>query len=521
MAGSRLTNLKYDIPAGIVVFFVAVPLCLGIALASGAPLFSGIVAGIVGGIVVGIASGSAVGVSGPAAGLSAVIIGILATFNNSWEAFLLSLVIAGILQIIAGYLGGGIIAYYFPSSVIKGMLVGIGIIIILKQIPFALGLDEDTKGVMVIENVNHIFTPLYHITQSMKLGPLLITLVSLIVLIVWEQWLSHKHKIFQLIQGPIVVVFLGVIIAKCAQNGLLFFTLAKDELVNIPVSYSMSEFVKQFYFPDFSLISHIEIYKSAIVIALIASLETLLCVEATDKLDPKKRITPTDRELKAQGLGNIICGLIGGLPITQVIVRSSANITFGAQTKFAAIFHGILLLICVAAIPTFLNMIPLSTLAAILFIVGYKLAKPSMFKNMHRLGWQQFLPFIATVLGVVIEDLLVGISIGMAIAIFVILHYNYNNSHEMFQYEVDAQKQIHLSFAEVVSFLNKGSIINEIRKIPKNSAVIFDFSRTKIVDNDVLEAIQDFVINARNKNISIKFINKPKSIIIPQVGQAI
>jgi MFS superfamily sulfate permease-like transporter len=278
--------------------------------------------------------------------------------------------------------------------------------------------------------------------------------------------------------------------------------------VNIPVPSSALDFVNQFYFPDFSQLTNFRVYEIGVVIALIASIETLLCVEATDKLDPNKHVTPTDRELKAQGLGNIICGLIGGLPITQVIVRSSANITFGAKSKTSAVFHGVLLLLCVTTIPTLLNMIPLATLAAILFIVGYKLAEPKIFATMYRLGWMQFLPFITTIFGIILQDLLVGIAIGMALAIFIILRNNYKNSHEIFRYVEDEQKKIHLSLAEEVSFLNKGSILREFKNIPYGADVIIDYSRSKTIDHDVQEVIDNFINSAKNKNIKVQCIGR-------------
>jgi MFS superfamily sulfate permease-like transporter len=496
----RFENLKYDIPASIVVFFVAVPLCLGIALASGAPLFSGVVSGIIGGIVVGIASGSALGVSGPAAGLSAVVLTSLVTLGNSWETFLLAVVLAGILQIIAGFLGGGVVAYYFPSSVIKGMLTGIGVIIIIKQIPYALGLNEYTKETMDIGGANRIFEPFIYIFKSIQPGPTFIAAISLILLVLWETVLAAQ------LQGPIVVVLLGITFVWCGYKEIIPFTLNSNDLVSIPVSANMLDFFNQFYFPDFSQILNPNIYKIAIVIAVIASLETLLCVEATDKLDSMKRVTPTNRELYAQGLGNIICGLLGGLPVTQVIVRSSANITFGARTKLSSILHGALLLLCVATIPTWLNMIPLASLAAILILVGYKLAKPMLFKKMYHLGWEQFVPFITTVLGVIFEDLLAGIGIGMAVAIFIILRHNYRNSHESFCYKEDAQQKIHLTLAEEVSFLNKGSIIRELKAIPNGAKVIIDCSRSKVIDYDVLEALQDFMTSAITRNINVQCI---------------
>lgn len=501
-----LNNLRHDLPAGLVVFFVAVPLCLGIALASGAPLFSGVVAGIIGGIVVGMFSGSALGVSGPAAGLTAVVLTSVQLLGGSWEAFLLAVVIAGIFQVIAGFLGGGIIAYYFPSSVIKGMLTGIGIIIIIKQIPFALGLDGEINT-MLMEGEDNLYTPFANLWESVRSGPLIITLVSLSLLILWDTFLTKRYKIFQLLQGPIVVVGLGILLIWLHKNGFLYLNLTDKEMVNMPVSDSVFEFINQFYFPDFSQIFNPKIYQIALLIALIASLETLLCLEATDKLDPMKRVSPTDRELKAQGVGNIVCGLIGGLPVTQVIVRSSANITFGARTKVSTIFHGFLLLFCVTTIPHVLNMIPLASLAAILIVVGYKLAKPSLFVEMYRSGWEQFIPFTITVIGIVVRDLLYGIMIGMAMAIFIILRHNYKNSHEKFQYEEDAQHKIHLTLAEEVTFLNKGSIMREFRNVPKGATVVLDLSRSKYVDPDVLEAINDFLISAKSKKINVELID--------------
>jgi SulP family sulfate permease len=411
-------ELKSDLPASIVVFFVAVPLCLGIALASGAPLFSGIIAGIIGGIIVGMASGSALGVSGPAAGLAVIVLTSIATLG-SWPAFLLAVVIAGIIQLAMGFAKAGFIAYFFPSSVIKGMLTGIGLLIVLKQIPHALGYDKDAEGddSFIQADGENTFSAITNAFEWVTPGALLIAAISLVILILWDTVLTKKHKIFQLIQGPIVVVFLGIIMNYMFQNGILNFSLAADQVVQLPVAENFSQFLTQFTFPDFSQLSNPEIYKIAIVMAIVASLETLLCVEATDKIDPYKRITPTNRELKAQGLGNIISGLIGGLPITQVIVRSSANISFGGKTKMSAILHGVFLLISAITIAGLLNMIPLASLAAILIMVGYKLAKPELFKQMYKLGWEQFIPFVATVVAILLTDLLKGITIGLLFGI--------------------------------------------------------------------------------------------------------
>ncbi|MEX2566085.1 MAG: SulP family inorganic anion transporter, partial [Cyclobacteriaceae bacterium] len=356
-------DLNRDLPASIVVFFVALPLCLGIALASGAPLFSGIIAGIIGGIVVGMASGSPLGVSGPAAGLAVIVFNAIEELGGNWEFFLVAVVIGGIIQLIMGFAKAGFIAYFFPTSVIKGMLTGIGLLIILKQIPHALGWDNDVMGDFVFSQMNgeNTFTEIINAFQNVTPGVLLITVISMGILVLWEMVLTKKHKIFQLLQGPIVVVLLGILMHYLYQNGILNFSLNNDQVVNIPVPDSIDGFFSQFTYPDFSALAMPEIWRIGVVIAIVASLETLLCVEATDKLDPHKRVTPTNRELKAQGLGNTLSGLVGGLPITQVIVRSSANIAFGGKTKKSAIIHGFFLLISAITIANVLNMIPLAS----------------------------------------------------------------------------------------------------------------------------------------------------------------
>ncbi len=420
------SNLRYDLAASIVVFFVALPLCLGIALASGAPLFSGIIAGIVGGIVVGIASGSALGVSGPAAGLAVVVLGYVASLGNSWEAFLLAVVLTGVIQIIAGFLKLGSIARYFPDSVIKGMLSGIGLIIILKQIPHAIGYNREFKDDFDFEilDSSNTFSELSHMLNYLTLNAVIIAVVSMMVIIFWEEILAKKHKFFKAVPGPLMAVIFGIILAN-------FLQLKENQIVKIPVSQNFDEFLQQFTFPDFSQIFNPQIYGIALVMAIIASIETLLCVEAADKLDLQKRITPTNRELKAQGLGNIVSGLIGGLPITQVVVRSSANISFGAKSKLSAILHGFLLLISAISIPHLLNMIPLATLACILLSVGYKLAKPKIFKDMYALGFENFAPFIVTILGMLFFDLLKGVGLGMLTATFFVLRYSYHERNSL------------------------------------------------------------------------------------------
>ncbi len=504
-------EIRHDLPASIVVFFVAVPLCLGIALASGAPLFAGIIAGIVGGIVVGIASGSPLGVSGPAAGLAVIVLTSISALGGSFEAFLTAVVLAGIIQFVMGYAKAGFIAYFFPSSVIKGMLTGIGLLIILKQIPHALGWDKDLEGdfALIQPDGENTFSEIINAFQFFTTGAVLISVISLAILILWDKVLMKRHKIFQLLQGPVVVVVFGIVMNLLYAKGVLDFTLAADQLVRIPVPQDLNGFFTQFSFPDFSVLTNFEIYKIAVVLAIVASLETLLCVEATDKLDPYKRVTPTNRELKAQGIGNIVSGLIGGLPVTQVIVRSSANIAFGGRTKMSAILHGFFLLVSAITMASVLNMIPLASLAAILLMVGYKLAKPSLFKQMYKLGWEQFMPFTATVVGILTTDLLRGITIGIIFGIFYTLRHSYRNAYHLKDITLKEGGQIvhHLILSEEVSFFNKPRMMEVLESIPPNSKLIIDCSKSKSIAHDVVELIKDYETNAKTKSITVEKIN--------------
>ncbi len=504
-------NFKNDFPASIVVFFVAVPLCLGIALASGAPLFAGIIAGIVGGIVVGVASGSPLGVSGPAAGLAVIVLTAIATLGGSWPAFLTAVFLAGVFQLILGFAKAGFIAYFFPSSVIKGMLTGIGLLIILKQIPHAVGWDKDAFGddEFFQADGQNTFSEISKAFDFITPGALLIGLISLAILILWDQVLSKKSKVFNIINGPLVVVVVGIVLFNLFKKGILDFSLNAKQVVAVPVPDSIAAFFGQFTFPDFSALANFEVWKIAIVIAIVASLETLLCVEATDKLDPDRRITPTNRELKAQGLGNIVSGLIGGLPVTQVIVRSTANISFGGKTKLSAILHGVFLLLSAITIASILNMIPLASLAAILLMVGYKLAKPSLFKEMYTLGWEQFIPFTATVIAILATDLLKGITVGLLFGIFYTLRHSYRNSHHLKDTEKteNGQEVHHIELAQEVSFFNKASVMNLLDAIPANSKVIIDCSMSKSIAYDVIELIKNYEINAKTKNITVEKIN--------------
>ena len=502
-------NLKTDLPASVVVFFVALPLCLGIALASGAPLFSGLIAGIIGGIVVGGLSGSKIGVSGPAAGLAAIVltaIGALGGFEN----FLVAVVLGGIIQLIFGILKAGIIGYYFPSSVIKGMLTGIGIIIILKQIPHFFGYDPDPEGDWAFFQVDgeNTFSEILNTVNNISPGATLVAVVGLSILLLWDKVLSKKGKIFQLIQGPLVAVAVGIIFFVITQNNT-YLAISSDHLVSVPIPEDAASFFGQFSFPNFGAITNPDVWVTAFTIALVASLETLLCVEATDKMDPGKNVTPTNRELLAQGTGNIISGLIGGLPITQVIVRSSANIQSGGKSKLSAIFHGFLLLISVILIPKLLNMIPLSVLAAILFIVGFKLAKPALFVKMYKLGWKQFVPFAVTVFGIIFTDLLVGISLGLVVGIVVILLKSYQNSHFLHMEDVSNGKhRIKMTLAEEVTFFNKGAILKELDSLPRDTYLEINLLKTRYLDLDIIEILDDFSIKAKDRNIDIQLISK-------------
>ncbi|WP_250433451.1 SulP family inorganic anion transporter [Hanstruepera flava] len=501
--------IKSDLPASIVVFFVALPLCLGIALASGAPLFSGLIAGIVGGIVVGGLSGSKIGVSGPAAGLAAIVLTAIGTLGG-YQNFLVAVVLGGVIQIIFGVLKAGIIGYYFPSSVIKGMLTGIGIIIILKQIPHFFGYDSDPEGDFAFFQVDgettfsEIINAINHITP----GSALIGIIGLGILLLWDKVLSKKGKFFQLVQGPLVAVIVGIIFFVLTQSNDIL-RIESSHLVSVPVPEDMDSFLGQFSFPNFSIITNPEVWIVAFTIALVASLETLLCVEATDKLDPHKNVTPTNRELLAQGTGNVISGLIGGLPITQVIVRSSANIQSGGRTKASAIIHGFFLLISIILIPRLLNMIPLSVLAAVLFIVGFKLAKPSLFRQMYNLGWKQFIPFTVTVVGIVFTDLLVGIGLGLAVGIVVILIKSYQNSHFLhIEDKSNGKHKIKMTLAEEVTFFNKGAILKELDSLPMDTYLELDVRKTRYLDNDIIEILDDFAFKAKERNIDIQLVSE-------------
>jgi MFS superfamily sulfate permease-like transporter len=502
-------HIKNDLPASVVVFFVALPLCLGIALASGAPLFSGLIAGIIGGVVVGGLSGSKIGVSGPAAGLAAIVLTAISSLGG-YENFLVAVVLGGIIQLIFGFLKAGIIGYYFPSSVIKGMLTGIGIIIILKQIPHFFGYDSTPEEDFAFFQVDgqNTFSEILNTANNISVGATVIGLIGLGILILWSTVFADKGKFFKIIQGPLVAVVVGIVYYFITKENATYGVNA-IHLVSVPVPDSFDSFVGQFRFPNFSAISNPAVWVTGFTIALVASLETLLCVEATDKLDPHKNVTPTNKELLAQGTGNIISGLIGGLPITQVIVRSSANIQSGGRTKLSAIIHGLLLLISVILIPTLLNKIPLSVLAAILLVVGYKLAKPAVFKEMVQLGWKQWIPFTVTVVGIVFTDLLVGISLGLAVGVVVILIKSFQNSHFLhIEDKSNGKHRIKMTLAEEVTFFNKGAILKELDSLPRDTYLEIDVRKTRFLDYDIIEILQDFALKAKERDIDIQLISE-------------
>jgi MFS superfamily sulfate permease-like transporter len=503
-------HLPSDFSAGLVVFLVALPLCLGIALSSGAPLFSGIIAGIVGGIVVGILSGSQTSVSGPAAGLTVIVLAAIKDLG-SFEAFLLAVILAGIIQILLGVIRAGIIGYYFPTSVIKGMLAGIGVILIIKQLPYAFGVVDAKNLAQYIPFVNdwESVMNLRNLVKEFHFGSLIITSVALGILILWDVRPIKEHKVLKYIPGPLLAVLLGVGVNKLFKfvvPGLYIDTKGK---VVLPSIESVTNLVGEFHFPDFSAIGNSATWVAAFTIAIIASLETLLSLEAADKIDKYKRVSNPNRELLAQGTGNIINGLIGGIPITSVIVRSSANVTSGSRTRMSAIIHGFLLLGSVLLIPDLLNLIPLAALAAILLLIGYKLARISLFKQQARLGMDQFLPFFITILGILVFDLLVGIALGMVVGFGFILMRNYQNSH-FFKETEDKENTIHITLAEEVSFLNKGTLIKTLESIPNGKKVIIDGRNSKVIDYDVLEVIQNFKISSSNKDIEVSTIDIPE-----------
>lgn len=490
---------SFDFPASVVVFLVALPLCLGIALASGAPLFSGLIAGIAGGIIVGSLSGSPLSVSGPAAGLATIVIGAIQLLG--YEAFLVSVVLAGIFQIILGFARAGAIGHFFPVSVLKGMLASIGLTLILKQIPHALGRDVDYEGDLAFEQADgkNTFTEIIEAIQYPTAGAIVVSVAAILLLLAWNSNTLQRFKFFKNIPGPLVVVFGGALLNLLFIKSFPDLVIKEEHLVSVPTLSEGNSIASLFTFPDFSKIMTLNVILTALTITAVASIETLLNIEACDKIDPFRRITPLNRELKAQGVANTISGLIGGLPITSVVVRSSANIQAGARTKASAITHGVILLAAVALIPSLLKLIPLSALAAVLIFVGYKLTSPALFQSMYKKGMDQFIPFAATVIAVLFSNLLLGVFVGILVAVFFILKTNFRESVLV----VNDGNNYLVKLTKDVSFLNKATLRETFNNMPSNTNVTIDGSKSQFVDSDIKETIADFIESSKKKNIQV------------------
>ena len=501
---SLFGGIKENFPSGLVVFLVALPLCLGIALASGAPPLSGIISGIIGGIVVGLISNSNISVSGPAAGLTAIIL-VAITDIGTFELFLCAGIIAGVIQLILGFIRAGSISNYFPNNVIEGMLAGIGIIIILKQLSHAVGFDKDYEGNEALFQNGINFGYFTEIFSAIHPGAVVITLISIAILLAWDH--TPALKKLKLLPGALVAVIVGIALNQIFKVTGSSLAVSPEHLVNLPVPTTAEEFKNLITFPDVTGFTNPKVWITGATIAIVASIETLLCIEASDRLDSKRRITDTNLELKAQGIGNLFSSLIGGLPMTSVVVRSSANANAGATSKLSAVIHGILLLICVLSIPVVLNMIPLATLAAVLILVGYKLAKPATFKHFWHNGKYQFIPFVATVVAVVATDLLKGVGIGLLISIIYILQGNMKRAYYLSRETLNEADEITIKLAEEVSFLNKAAIKKTLKNIKPGSTVVIDAKTTSYITTDVLEMIQDFAnVRAKEEDIKVELL---------------
>ena len=498
---------KTDVLSGMVVFLVALPLCLGIAVASGAPPFAGIITGVIGGIVVGSLSGSNVSVSGPAAGLIAIV--LAAITQVGYEPFLVAVMIAGLIQLILGIVKAGTISSYFPSGVIEGMLAAIGIIIIMKEIPHAIGYDKSHEGdFFAFEKGAEcgFFTKIINSINYAHLGAIIVTVVSIAILVAFNK-VPFLKKI-KAIPGALIVVVVGIIINEIFKATGSNLTISQEHLVTLPTASSFNEFVGQFNSPNFSAFTNPDIWIIGATIAIVASIETLLCLEAGDKMDPLKRYSSANTELKAQGIGNMLSGLIGGLPMTSVIVRTSANVAAGAKSKLSAIAHGVFLLAAVISIPSLLNKIPMACLASILIMIGLRLASPKVIKHMWKAGKYQFIPFVVTIVAVVLTDLLRGVGIGLATSIIFILKGNMKLAYFFKKEKHHEGETIHIDLAQEVSFLNKAAIKQTLAHLPRNSKVVIDAGNTVYIDYDVLELLRNFVnYGSKDKNISVRLRN--------------
>lgn len=494
----RLIWLKHDLPAGLSVFLVALPLCLGIALASGAPLYAGLLSGIIGGLVVALLSGSQLAVSGPAAGLTTVVAASITALGD-YKLFLLAVVVAGLFQMVIGLLRLGVIANYFPSSVIKGMLAAIGIILISKQIPLALGYDQPdfwTSGFLQLFSPKNFLGNIQNFNHHITRGAIVITIIALVLLILLQQPFAKKLK---MIPAPLVVVVIGILTNLIFSDAASAYSLKQTQLVNIP-----SNLFANIIFPDVSrLFTTPEVWKDGIIIGLLATLETLLCIEAVDKLDKANRITPINRELIAQGIGNITCGLLGAIPITAVVVRGAANVDAGGRTKLSAFTHGLFLLLAVLFVPFLLNKIPYASLSAILLITGYNLTKPKLYRNMWSLGWKQFTPFIFTIIVILASDLLVGVSIGLLISTYFIIQNNLQADYKITKTVHHDLANYYIKLNTNVTFLNKVKLRKALDEVPEYSVLTIDGSESNFIDYDILEIISAYHNKAKEKHIEL------------------
>lgn len=497
--------LRHDLAAGLSVFLVALPLCLGIAMASGAPLYAGLLSGIIGGLVVASISGSSLAVSGPAAGLTTLIAASILSFGD-YRIFLLTIVIAGLFQLILGILKLGAIANFFPSAVIKGMLAAIGIILISKQIPLALGYDKPdfwTSGFLELFTSKNLTGNITEFSHHITLTAIIITVISLLIMILMQQPFAKKIKV---IPAPLLVVIFGIGINLLTTAVSPDIALKPTQLVNIP-----SNIFASITFPDFSkLFSSAEIWKNGAIIGLLATLETLLCIEAIDKLDIHNRITPVNRELVAQGIGNITCGLLGAIPLTAVVVRGAANVDAGGRTKISAITHGAFLLLAVLLIPFILNQIPYASLSAILLFTGYNLAKPKLFKNLWALGWKQFLPFLITIIIILLTDLLIGIFIGLLLSIYFIIQNNFKAEYKISRTKINGIETDLIKLNSNVTFLNKVKLKKVLDDLPEYSVLTIDGSESNFIDYDILEIISEFHNKAHDRHIELHLIGIEK-----------
>lgn len=500
-------NLFADIKAGIVVFLVALPLCLGIAMACKVPLFSGIIAGVVGGILVTVFSGSKYSVSGPAAGLTAIVLASVTQLGN-YQAFLAAIVFAGVVQIILGILKAGSIGNYIPNAVIKGMLAGIGIILIIKQIPHLFGYDKDPEGdeqFIQLDGENS-FTELVHMINFITPGAIIIGLISFAVLIIAEQPFYKKDKYLSNIPGPLLVVVFGSLLTV-SFNAYPFLAIDPQHLVNLPSISSFSDLQSNLLFPDFSYANSSTFWVIVFTLAVVASLETLLGIEAVDKLDPDKNESNTNKELLAQGIGNMACGFLGGLPVTSVIVRSSANINSGAKSKLSTIIHASLLLVSVLLFPSILALIPNACLAAILIMTGFKLTKLAIFKEQWKFGYEQFIPFVVTILVMLFTDLLKGVCAGVVVAVIYIIRDNIKSSFDASNDVINGEVYYLIKLPQHVTFFNKGYLIDFLRNIKSDSKLIIDGSINKKINRDSKDVIDDFIVNSKKKNIKVELVN--------------